>query len=84
MPKTQDLPTPLCKFGYPEEQLHEILGDKFVEFSHWMAGQTVTICDGQEYDHEAKAYKPTNCGPHGPVVYAWDLSRFLEGKDPLD
>lgn len=78
------LPQPICKMGYTKAQLEQILGPRLTEFNRWMYGQTGAICDGREYDHAAKAYKPTNCGPHGMVVYAHDLRQFLSGGRALD
>jgi hypothetical protein len=51
-----------------------------------MNGQTQTICDGREYNHEAKEYKPTACAdsPHGMVVYPWDLERYMNSEDGND
>jgi hypothetical protein len=79
------LPTPKCKYGYPADQLQQILTPTLMEaFSTHMRGQTMTLCEGQEYSHELKKYIPTNCGPHGPVAYPWDLENFLKGRPPLD
>lgn len=75
---------PNCHLGYTYEQLQDILGSRLDEFSHWMVGQTMSICEGQQYNYEKKDYEPTNCGPHGMVVYPWDLQRFLHGKPVID
>lgn len=75
---------PLCTLGYPEEQLREILGSRWDDFSRWFVGQTGGICEGREYDHDKREYRPTNCGPHGYVVYPWDVRNFLGGGRALD
>jgi len=75
-----EFPKPLCPMGYPWEQIADALAeDVFKEFSRWMGGQTMMICDGRRYNYEAKAYEPDECagGPHGGVVYTYDLHRFL-------
>lgn len=73
-------PKPECWLGYPFSQLQDILGeDRAKELFNWMYGQTMAICDGQRYDHDLQEYLPTCPEPHGPVVYAWDFSRWLAG-----
>lgn len=69
-----------CKLGYPLDQVEQILGAHADRFSEWMRGQTGAICEGQAWDHELKCYYPTNCGPHGPVVYGHDLRRWMAGE----
>lgn len=75
---------PRCRYGYTEEQVRTIMGDRMEAFNKWFYGQTGTICEGREYSHELEKYVPTGCGPHGYVVYPWDVERFLGGKVPLD
>jgi hypothetical protein len=82
--KSSELPKPECKSGYTNNQLEQMLGARYKEFMKWMYGQTMTLCDGKEYDHELKEYKNTNCGPHGAVVYPWDLKGFLDGRQAWD
>ena len=77
------LPDPACRSGYPDSQLLEILGDRFDEFGHYMRDRTVTLCEGHYWDHVFEKYVQDGCGPHGPVVYPWDLERFLEGRPPV-
>lgn len=81
-----NLPEPECKYGYPIEQLEDILVplNRYFEFNKWMYGQTGAICDGQEYDYSKKDYVATGCGPHGMVVYSWDVTRFLAGLPVID
>jgi hypothetical protein len=64
--------------------LREILKDQFDSFGRWMDGQTVTLCEGRYWDHVFQKYVPDGCGPHGPVVYRWDLERFLHGLPVVD
>ena len=66
------IPKPACRYGYTEEQVEEIVGDRLEEFHVWFRGQTGAICDGGKFYN-------TGCGPHGAVVYAHDLERFLSG-----
>jgi hypothetical protein len=84
MTERPDLPQPECESGYPVTQVEAILGDRMTEFNRWMRGQTGAICDGRKYDHNKREYHNTNCGPHGMVVYAWDLRQFLDGGDDLE
>lgn len=80
----QNLEDPECELGYTEEQLERILGDRYQEFNFWMSGQTMSICDGRAYNYNLKKYEPTGCGPHGVVVYSWDLDRFLNNLPIID
>lgn len=67
------LPAPECELGYPAGQLAAILGSRKRAFDLWMRGQTAAICDGRSYNHGKREYQPTGCGPHGMVVYRWDV-----------
>lgn len=73
-----------CELGYPTAQLKRVLGDRLPAFHYWFRGQTGAICDGTSYDYENRRSVPTNCGPHGPVVYGHDLRRFLRGLPAFD
>jgi hypothetical protein len=81
-----NIPDSSCPWGYNHEDLVNILGDRMEEFWGWMTGQTVMLCDGKEYNHETKEYRPTPCAdaPHGLVVYHTDLARFLRGLPVID
>lgn len=88
--KQQDVvvPSPDCEGGYTIEQVETIMGVRADEFRHWMRGQTMMLCEGRSYSHETKEYYES-CGgvAHGPVVYRWDLERFLgivPGKEIWD
>lgn len=72
---------PACPLGYTREQVEQITAEKFDEFAHWMRGQTAAICDGRHYDYGKGEYEPTTCAdaPHGMVIYAWDLARWIRG-----
>lgn len=74
-----DLPKPICKYGYPDAQLDEILGDRRKEFGAWAGCITCAVCDGRAFNHEAGEYYDTGCGPHGVVTYTWDVEQFLAG-----
>lgn len=78
------MPEPICKLGYPEEQLREILGDQYDDFQKWMIGQTMAICEGRSFHHDTRKYEANGCGPHGLVVYRWDLERFMKGLPVID
>ena len=71
-----------CPLGLTRQEQELALGDQLAEFDQWMRGQTGAICDGQQYSHETASYWPTACydNPHGFVVYAWDVERFLSYK----
>lgn len=79
------LPKPECEGGYTEQQIFDILGDRELAFRRWMRGQTMMLCDGRRWDPKGQEYVPSDCGTaHGPVVYRWDLERFLAGKPVID
>jgi hypothetical protein len=75
---------PECELGYPEKQLERILGNRLPAFNTWMAGQTIAGCEGRKYNYARKEFEPTGCGPHGFVVYASDVERFLAGLPVID
>jgi hypothetical protein len=72
------LPEPECSYGYPENQLTEILGDRLEEFNIWMSGQTFTLCDGSCWNYETMQSEETG-HTHGAVVYQSDVRNFLSG-----
>ena len=69
---------PECELGYTQQQINHIFGVLAPTFYQWMSGQTGSICEGRKYDHAEQAYQPTGCGPHGCIVYAYDVERFVE------
>lgn len=78
---------PQCPHGYPESQLREMLDDDgLANFKQWMVGQTASICQGLEYDHDLGEYVETQCAsnPHGVVYYRSDLVRFLKHLPVID
>ena len=79
------IPEPECAYGYTTEQLEQILGEGLDRFYGWMRGQTMALCQGAAYNHETKQYEEA-CGgiEHGPVVYSWDLARYLAGRTVVD
>ena len=79
------LSSPVCRLGYTNAELDEILGPRRQEFDHWMRGQTVALCEGRTYDHESAKYEES-CGgvAHGVVTYQHDLRRFLDGLPVID
>lgn len=72
------LPEPECEGGYTQRQVEEIMDDRYDEFRAWMWGQTMMLCEGRAYNHEAREYYET-CGgvAHGAITYEYDLKRFL-------
>jgi hypothetical protein len=83
MPKKK-LPKPACQLGYTNNQLDEILGTRRKDFSKWLHGQTVALCDGRNYNSRLKTYVDSGCGPHGLITYTSDLIGFLNGSPVLD
>lgn len=80
-----DLPLPECKWGYTDQQLRSILGNRYSEFMGWMSGQTIAGCDARQYNHSTQEYEPSGCDkPHGLVTYSNDLSGFLKGRPIID
>ena len=79
-----DMPLPSCELGYTDDDLAQILGQRFSEFKHWMRGQTIAVCEGRRYDHGRQVWLETGCGPHGPATYGHDLRRFLAGGPIID
>jgi hypothetical protein len=83
--EAKDVEKPICKYGYTREQIRRMLGDDTDNFTRWMYGATMTLCEGKEYNHLTGEYEPCCNGvAHGPVVYPWDLETYLRGLDPLD
>lgn len=80
------LSAPLCEGGYPHDQLERELGEQaFNRLMIWMEGQTQMLCEGRSYSHETKEYGEA-CGgvAHGPVVYVWDVERWLAAGPIID
>lgn len=74
----EDLPEPGCPHGFPLDQLEaEMSPETFHEFSRWMYGQTVVICNGK--------YQTSGCfdSPHGSVAYVWDVAQFMRGVEAV-
>jgi len=79
-------PEPECRGGYPLSQAEEIVGeDRFPALMDWMRGQTMMLCQGVRYDPDM-GREVEACGgvAHGPVIYAYDLHRFLAGLPVID
>ncbi len=73
---------PSCRFGYTEDDLDQIIPDSKA-FARWMNGQTRSICDGWQYNHDTQEYEPSACADaHGVVTYVWDVQRYLSGTGP--
>lgn len=79
-----DTPAAECQLGFTRAQVEQILGDRLDAFNYWMRGQTAAICDGKRYDHDAREYRETGCGPHGLVIYVHDVANYLDGGPILD
>lgn len=78
------LPPPECGLGYPSGQLDVILGGDRPTFDKWMNGQTMAICDGRKYNYGTHQYDDDGCGPHGVVVYSWDVKKFFSKSRWID
>lgn len=88
---------PKCSLGYTHDQIAALTGDREQEFWHWMRGQTVAVCGAEpqrrwvhDFDGAGKS-ELVEVGPplcdvaHGaPIVYRWDLERFLAGLSVID
>lgn len=79
---TGAIPAPSCPTGYTNDDLDAILGDRRPAFARWMAGQTVSLCDGRTFNYTTRRYEPSECAdhPHGAVTYGADLRAFLDGR----
>lgn len=88
---------PKCSLGYTPDQIAVLTGDREQEFWDWMRGQTVAICQAdpqREWVEDTSALggmRIVEIGPplcdiaHGaPIVYRWDLERFLAGLPVID
>lgn len=74
-----------CPMGYPLDELRVHMGAvPFLHLSQWLTGQTMMLCDGQRYDHDLGSYVKGCDVAHGPVVYAWDYKRWIEGGPIID
>lgn len=71
------LPTPVCGLGFPRWQVESMMYPGIEAFDKWMYGQTMAIC-------EKKNCNNYNSGPHGVVVYPWDVVVYFAGLQPLD
>lgn len=81
---SQEIEKAECQLGYTREQLKRIFGDRLPDFNSWMIGQTGALCNGARYNYETKKEEPSGCGPHGYVVYSWDVERYLQGRPVID
>lgn len=72
-----NFPEPECSGGYTDEQIREIMGDRYDEFNKWMSGQTMMLCTGERYNYNTKEYERDCDTPHGPVTYSHDAKRFF-------
>lgn len=80
-----DVPPPDCELGYPLAQLRTFLDPQAIQrLVLWMEGQTGAICAGRRYDYDEGRYVDTGCGPHGGVIYAHDVRRWLRGDAIID
>lgn len=80
------LPSPICQLGYPQDQLEELFDEQELRrLGLWMNGQTMAICEARRYNHDTKKYEPNGCDrAHGGVIYAWDLERWLRAGPIID
>ena len=77
----RDIGEPDCPLGYTQAQIEQAFEteDELAHFYKWMNGQTQGICEGRAYNHDLKKYEADECDgtPHGPVVYSWDMDRYI-------
>lgn len=81
------LPEPECPLGYPVTQLQEVLDEQqFQRLMLWMSGQSGLLCQGTRYNHDLRRHEPTECAqhPHGMVVFAWDVRRWVSAGPIID
>jgi hypothetical protein len=84
-PNVEELPEAECKFGYPMSQVPSVIGEEREEdFFKFIRGQTLASCSGKKYDSKKGRYVPTNCGPHGIVIYTVDVINFIKGLPVTD
>lgn len=82
-----ELPEPNCRYGYDLDQINEMFpGERGEDFKKWIYGQTISLCEGRSYNHDTKEYEPNKCSdnPHGPVIYKWDVERYVRGLPIID
>lgn len=84
-PDPDSIEKPECEGGYTFAQLERILGIHYEDFGRWMRGQTMMLCEGRRYNYDTEGYVEA-CGgvAHGPVVYSWDLGRYLLNLPIID
>lgn len=76
---------PECEWGYTENQVRKLTGDRYQEFLEWMNGQTRSLCDGRQFNHKLSRYEQACNGvAHGSITYPWDVERFLKGLPIID
>lgn len=66
----RNLPDPACPHGYDFAQVDEIFGAERDGFYRWVSGKTQILCPGLR--------GPCAGNPHGPVVFADDVRRYLQ------
>ena len=76
---------PVCSLGLTISELRAMFTEEeFVSFGNFMRGQTMGYCTGTKYNHDTEQEEFTECGPHGGIVYKWDVDRFLKVLPVID
>lgn len=71
--------------GYPRSQLEEIFdAQQLARLDSWLYGQTMGLCDGTEWDHDAQEHVQVCPEAHGSVIYRHDIVRFLRAGPITD
>lgn len=61
--------TTQCPQGVTHDELVTLLGDRLDEFSRWMAGQTMSYCNGKTYAHNRSHGE--SCGHAEGEPFTW-------------
>lgn len=75
------LPKPECRGGYTSRQIADLFPSTEHIFWAWMHGQTMMICGGPS---DGAGERNCHVAHGGPIVYPWDLERYLAGKPVID
>lgn len=77
-----------CPMGLTESDLAALFPDPIerTKFNKWMFGQTATMCEGRQFNHDTREYEMTDCAehPHGYITYRHDVEQYLRGGNPFD
>lgn len=69
-----------CPHGLTDDDLRELLGDRYPHFRSWMRVSTVgRLCSGWRRNRATWAWEPSECSgtPHGIVIRQAEVCMFL-------